>query len=310
MEAYNEEMTLTDPLVAKLWKKIPFLIRAIIIGVLVCEIGIITWLVTMTFIPAPWSFFIMIGAFWLYWKYFSGGGRPHSTVEARKFRFRSIKMSQDVWKWGLVAALLLVVIIQSTLVLTFRIIDFPQETFILGINYDDYPLWAVVIFIIMVAFEAGLFEEVGFRGYMQTPLERRYGAKIGIVITSIMFVVSHLHQVWAPPVLIHIFLYSALWGILAYASDSLIPGIISHTIVDIFSFSYWWSGLAERFTMQTIFQAGIDVHFIFWGIIFVLSLLVFLLTTHKLILIRQQNSESLSTDSNQEAILKLGKAVY
>ena len=90
METYDEEMKRSDLLVIRLWNKFPIVVRAIIIGVFVCEIGIVAWLVTMAFIPAPLSFFIMIGVFWLYWKFFSGKGRPHGTVEARKSRFRSI----------------------------------------------------------------------------------------------------------------------------------------------------------------------------------------------------------------------------
>lgn len=308
METYNEKMKRSDLLVIRLWNKLPIMVRAIIIGVVVCEIGIVAWLVTMAFIPAPLSFFVMIGVFILYWKFFSGKGRPHGTVETRKTRFRSTKMS-PAWKWALIAALLLVVIVQSGLVLTFRIIAFPVDAFFLGIDYNDFPLWAVVIFIVMAAFEAGLFEEVGFRGYMQVPLEKHYGPKVGIVIVSILFVVLHLHQVWAAPMLVHLFGISILWGILAYASDSLIPGIISHTIVDIFSFSFWWSGLAEKYVMQTIFEVGIDLHFILWGIIFVVSLVLFLLVALKTLSIRRQNTQRPLLNPNQQSILKLGKAI-
>jgi len=298
---FTEHRSFSDLYVIRLWHRIPVIIQAIILGALICEIGIMAWLVTIGFIPAPWSVFVMIGVFWLYWKYFSGSWGPKSTVDSRKFSFRSVNMSTTVWKWGLVAAFLLVVIVQSGLILTFRIIDFPAETFT-TIDYDLFPLWFVVVFIIMAALEAGMFEEVGFRGYMQIPLEKRYGPKVGITIVSIMFVVLHLHQVWAPPVLIHIFVISLLFGILAYSSGSLIPGIIGHTIIDIFSWAYWWSGVAEKFEMRTIFDIGIDIHFILWVIIFGISTALFFWTVHKLTTVRQQTTEQQILENNQKTL--------
>lgn len=284
------QKNLSDRYINRLWQRIPVIIQAIILGTLVCEIGIITWLVIITLIPVPWSILIMIIVFWVYWKYFSGSWGPRSTVEARKVSFRSIKMSTSVWKWGLVAALLLVVIVQSGLVLTFRIIDFPAETFTM-IDYDLFPPWFVVVFIIMAAFEAGIFEEVGFRGYMQVQLEKHYGSIVGIMIVSMTFVVLHLHQVWAPPILIHLFVISVLFGILAYTSGSLIPGIIGHTIIDIFSWAYWWSGVAENFEMQTIFETGIDSHFIIWLVILMISTIFFFWAVCKLPKFSQQTIE-------------------
>jgi membrane protease YdiL (CAAX protease family) len=273
--------------VTRLWHHLPVVVQAIILGIIVCEIGIIAWLVTIGLIPAPLSFIIMIIVFWVYWKYFSGNWGPKSTVEARKLSFRSVKMSTSVWKWGLVAALLLVIIVQSGLILTFRIIDFPAESFTV-IDYESYPIWFVIIFILMAAFEAGMFEEVGFRGYMQVPLEKRYGSLVGVTIVSVMFVVFHLHQVWAAPILIHLFVISVLFGVLSYTSGSLIPGIISHLIIDIFSWSYWWSGVAAKFEMRTIFEVGVDNHFILWVIILGFSTGLFLWITYKLALVREQ----------------------
>jgi membrane protease YdiL (CAAX protease family) len=304
-----KQMNFSDPYVIRLWHRIPVIIQAIILGALICEIGIIAWLVTIGFIPAPWSIFVMILVFWVYWKYFSGSWGPKSTVEARKLSFRSVNMSTSVWKWGLAAALLLVVIVQSGLILTFRIIDFPAETFT-AFDYDPFPLWFVVVFIIMAALEAGIFEEVGFRGYMQAPLEKRYGPLVGITIVSIMFVVLHLHQAWAPPVLIHLFVIGVLFGILAYTSGSLIPGIISHVIIDIFSWSYWWSGIAGKFEMRTIFETGIDIHFILWVIIFGMSTTLFLWAAYKLTTVRQQTTEQQILAKNQKTLKESVPQIY
>ena len=146
----------------------------------------------------------------------------------------------------MVGAALFVVVGQSSFMMTFRIIQFPAEAFTSGYNLDALPLWVAWLFIVMSSLVAGICEEVGFRGYMQVPLEKRYGPRVGIAIVSIMFVVIHLHQAWAPPVLFHIFAISVLLGVLAYTSGSLIPSMIGHTVLDIFNFSYWWSDVAGR----------------------------------------------------------------
>ena len=44
---------------------------------------------------------------------------------------------------------------------------------------------------------AGITEEVGFRGYMQVPLEQKYGPGIAVLLVSLVFVVAHLNQAWA-----------------------------------------------------------------------------------------------------------------
>lgn len=257
-----------------LWQRLPIVIRAIVVGFLVFEIGIIAWLVIAALIPVPWSILVMGGLLWFYWKYFSGGGGPQATAETRRDRFRATRPPLAVWRWSLVAALLLVVIAQSSFVVTFRIIELP-DSFTAGYGFDAFPMWLAWSAIVMASLVAGICEEIGFRGYMQVPLERRYGPAVGITIVSISFVVFHLNQAWAPPVLVHLFAFSALWGILAFASGSLIPSMISHIVADIFNFSYWWTDLAGSFDRRPVAETGIDVHLIMWALILLASVTLF-----------------------------------
>jgi membrane protease YdiL (CAAX protease family) len=188
----------------------------------------------------------------------------------------------------LIAALLAVVVFQSTLVVAFRIIEFPAEAWALGYDFTDAPIWQVWLFILMAALVAGITEEVGFRGYMQVPLERRYSPAVGITIVSIVFVVAHLNQAWAGGILIILFAISALWGVLAYVSGSLVPSIISHTVTDIFNFSYWWTDVAGTFDKRPIAETGIDMHFIVWVLIFLASIALFSLAARKTLTARQE----------------------
>jgi len=123
---------------------------------------------------------------------------------------------------------------------------------------------------------AGICEETGFRGYMQLPLEKKYGPVAAIIITSIVFTLIHLSHSWAAPILPHIFFASVLLGILAYKTGSLIPGIIGHSILDIFDYSVWWSDIAGGFHKQTIFRTGADFHFTIWSLIFIVAFFAFI----------------------------------
>lgn len=257
------------------WQRIPLAVRAIISGLFVSTLGVYSWLVIGSFIPGPWSIVVMGGVLWLYWKYFSGSWWPKSTVDARKKRFRAVKMPAAVWKWGLVAAILIVAIWQSGMVLTFRIIEYPTEAFTAGYNLEAMPIWLAWLMVIMSSMVAGICEETGFRGYGQVPLEERFGPGIAITIVSIMFLIVHLQQVWAPTVLFHLLSLSVLLGILAYVSGSLLPSMVAHTSLDIFNFSYWWTDIAGKFDKRLLAETGIDAHFILWMLTFLASVVLF-----------------------------------
>ncbi|HEX4849395.1 MAG TPA: CPBP family intramembrane glutamic endopeptidase, partial [Puia sp.] len=92
----------------------------------------------------------------------------------------------------------------------------------------------------------------------------------------------HLSHTWAAPILPHIFFASVLLGILAYKSGSLIPGIIGHSILDIFDYSIWWSDITGGFQKQTIFKTGIDLHFVVWCMLLLLALFIFFRSVRRL----------------------------
>jgi membrane protease YdiL (CAAX protease family) len=275
-----------DSTIIRFWRRIPVVIRALVVGFVVFEIGVGAWLVIAALVPAPWSIVVMSGVLWAYWRYFSGSWWPASTAEARRDRFRATKMPAAVWKWSLLAATFFVVVVQSGFVMTFRITEFPAEAFGAAYRFDDVPIWLAWLTIIMASLVAGICEEVGFRGYMQVPLEKRYGSVVGITTVSIVFVASHLNQAWAPPILFHIFAISAMLGVLAYASGSLIPGIIGHAVMDLPNFAYWWTDVAGTFDKRPIAETGLDAHFVVWALIFAASLALFIWAARKTLVAR------------------------
>jgi membrane protease YdiL (CAAX protease family) len=258
------------------WNRFPIFIRAIITGFLVSSVGIAFWTVFRLKIPAPWCVIPMVIALWVYLKWFSGSWRPETNQVTRKNLFRSGKLSPTGWLWGLMAALCFVIIVQASFVITFRIFEFPAAKFTADYKVlDQMPIRTAWVIIIMSSIVAGVCEETGFRGYMQVSLERKWGAAAAIIVTSFVFMLIHLSHSWAAPILPHIFIASVLLGILAYRSGSLIPGIVGHSILDIFDYSVWWSDITGGFRKQTVFKTGIDLDFIFWILTFILALFVF-----------------------------------
>jgi membrane protease YdiL (CAAX protease family) len=289
MSALDSQPRVSDSVIIRIWRRIPILIRAVIAGVFVyAVVGLVVWLPIVALVPAPWSLVLMVGVLFLYWRYFSGSWWPRSTAGIRRESFRATRLSKGVWKWSLITAALIVVVTQSGLVITFRVFPFPADAFALGFDYNAFPIWLVWLYIILTASVVAITEEVGFRGYMQVPLEKRYGPVAAIAIVSTLFMLLHLNQAWAPFVLVHLFIIAVLWGILAYASGSLLPGIISHTVTDIFGFSYWFTDVAGRFDRQVIAETGIDSHFIVWFLILVSSAVLFSWAARKTLAARRQ----------------------
>lgn len=164
----------------------------------------------------------------------------------------------------MVAALCFAVTIHAAIVLLFRFVPFPAAEFRQGYDFSFIPTvplrWLAVV---ISAASAGICEETGFRGYMQRPMELRHGAPMAILISSFFFTVVHLTKGWALAGLVPIiFGAGILLGMLAQSSESLIPCMVGHTIMDLGLFAYWWTGIAGEFTLQPIRETGVDRAFV------------------------------------------------
>jgi len=274
---------------AKLWQRTPVLVKAILMSAFVGIVGANGVPIISLVLPMPLSLIAMLAYLFLYWKFFSGSWGLKKTAETRKKYFRAGSLSPRLWKWSLLMAALFVLVFQSSLVVTFRLIQFPASLFALGFGLENMPLWAAWIFVLIAALSAGLTEEAGFRGYGLVPLQKRYGHVLANIMISIVFVAFHLNQTWAPPLLLHLFFTSLMFGAFADATGSLLPGIIAHTVLDIVNFSYWWSDVAGKFEYQPIAITGVDLHFVVWLIIFIGSIAMFIWNLGKVKAVRLQS---------------------
>ena len=277
------EKTAANPVtgLAKLWQRLPALVKALLLGFLVNTFGVYGLPVFASLLPLPLALIAVVVFLFLYWKFFSGSWGHQASKVARRKYFRVKALSPTQWRWSLLSALLLVIFFQSGMVVTFRFIEFPAEQFTSVYGLDALPVGIAWVALIIASFSAGLCEETGFRGYGQVPLEERYGPGVAILIGSFLFMIAHLHQAWAPPILLHIFIGGALFGFLAFTTRSLVPGIIGHTLMDICNFSYWWSDLSGKFEYQTLSQTGIDIHFLLSSLICLSSVVLFFWTMRK-----------------------------
>jgi membrane protease YdiL (CAAX protease family) len=73
---------------------------------------------------------------------------------------------------------------------------------------------------------AGLFEEMLFRGFLQNSLEQYGDVTRAILWTALLFATFHMNPWW----LAQIVLLGVILGVLAWKSDSIIPGAIVHAI--------------------------------------------------------------------------------
>jgi len=84
--------------------------------------------------------------------------------------------------------------------------------------------WAIIILATVVI--AGIFEEMLFRGFVQTAFEQRHKISTALIITAALFAANHAVPWW----LAQIFLLGLCLGWMARQSDSILPGAIVHGI--------------------------------------------------------------------------------
>ena len=126
------------------------------------------------------------------------------------------------------------------------------------------PIVTVVSLLVMAAPVAGIVEETAFRGYMQGPIERRYGLAIAILITGTMFAVAHLDFtliLWPYYVAV-----AAIYGTVTYLTQSILPAVVLHTAGNLYSnVDLLLRGNAEwqasSYSSMLIWNTGTDASF-------------------------------------------------
>lgn len=246
------------------WNRVPLIIRAVITGSLVFLVGTVVWSlvlgINLKVAPSiPWGAVVMMLFIWGYWRYLGGKGWPRSTAESRRVRLRVHEVPRSIWVWALTTGFLSVGSIVSLQLVYARVVRLAIEPVP---DFSRYPFISVLAVLLTSAIVAGLMEEAGFRGYMQVPIEQRYGPFAASIIVGVLFCFWHFSHGIAHtvPRLPYYLAISVTYSAIAYLSNSLWPVVIIHVLGDALEFLYvWWRGAPRA--RPLLLESGPDAAF-------------------------------------------------
>ncbi|GAB4516714.1 MAG: hypothetical protein Tsb0010_00680 [Parvularculaceae bacterium] len=229
--------------ILRAFRRIPLLLRAVVIGFFVMQFGVTVWQLlartnVMTTPALPWSSAAALAFLFAYWKYFGGAGWPRATAETRRLSLRAHPIAPRAGAWVWIAALAGLAFTLALHFLSLRFVNLPPEALSLlprGLDIPPHTLW---ISMVMVAVVAGVCEEAGIRGYLQTPLESRYGVIPAILASSIVFTLMHFNRELGVAFAIPIFISAIWYGALTAAANSIIPMVFVHIALDLALLGY------------------------------------------------------------------------
>lgn len=223
-------------IVSTRWLRIPVVIRAVFVGLVVASVGSYPWawlaaanLRHMRIVP--WAPAVMAVYLWIYWRHFTGHGWPERTVAVRRERSRARAISGSVWTAAIVAGVLGLWASIVLMRLIGRIVALPQER--MG-DTTGIPAGTLLAMLVMGSLVAGIVEEVSFRGYMQRPMERRLGPVIAILVVGVAFGLAHSgHSEWSLVLMPYYIAVAVTYGALAWLTDSILPSLALHVGGDL-----------------------------------------------------------------------------
>lgn len=179
----------------------------------------------------PWAAMAMAVFIALYLAWLNGAGWPRAWRETRRYSLRLWRPTPSAWsREGLKPTSILVLLLATLYVMWIAIGASGQPP-----DLSAYPTTSYRISIlVMGAVVSGVIEEVAFRGYMQSGLER-FGAGTAILVTSFIFMLFHGVHGWQTLLLLGpgLFVASVLFGMLAYHTGSILPGAAAHVLGDL-----------------------------------------------------------------------------
>lgn len=84
----------------------------------------------------------------------------------------------------------------------------------------------MLLLVLIVVIFAGIIEEMLFRGFLQRALEQSGREIKAIAVTALVFSFLHFNPWWA----FQIFVLGIALGVLAWRSESILPGIVIHMV--------------------------------------------------------------------------------
>jgi len=220
----------------------------------------------------PWAIVPAALYLWAYWRFIGGRWGAAASAASRRQNLRANGLSLRLWGASLAAGAIGFAALIALLVLAARLVRLPDSSPI--VTPPDMPVMTALSLLVMASIVAGITEEAAFRGYMQGPIERRYGLAVAIVVSGTLFGLLHFPThpadvLWMLPYYIAV---SAVYGGLTWAANSILPAMVLHAAGDIVVLTRWWlTGRPEWQIGSTlpslIWDSGIDLPFVWTAIV-------------------------------------------
>jgi membrane protease YdiL (CAAX protease family) len=197
-----------------------------------------------TGIELPWAVPPAAILLWLGWRYAGGHGPPVRTAEARRRCRRANPVSGAVWSAALLANGFALLAFCGLWIVLFQVAKVPGNT---TIDFSKYPVAAVALIVATGAVIGAVSEEVGMRGYLQGILERALPAPVAIALAALALTPGHgLTQGFVWSTLLFYLLVDLAFGVTAYLTDSIYPGMVAHVTGLLVFFVLIWPNDASR----------------------------------------------------------------
>jgi membrane protease YdiL (CAAX protease family) len=177
---------------------------------------------------------------WAYWRVIGGGWGPRGSEAALRRNLRANRVAGSIWVPALLAGLLGFGALLALLTVMARLVSLPASAPIT--MPAGMPFVTAFLLLVMASVVAGVTEESAFRGYMQGPIERRFGLAVAILINGTMFGLLHFpnHPADVLKMLPYYIAVSAVYGGLTWAVNSILPALVLHSAGDVWSLGRLW----------------------------------------------------------------------
>ena len=101
--------------------------------------------------------------------------------------------------------------------------------------YVNLPVEKLRIISLLAIFIAPVVEEIFFRGFMQPALIKTAGPFGGILITALIFGISHSQYLNYSVALVAVIAIGIILGVTRYYTNSVMPGIFAHLLNNLFA---------------------------------------------------------------------------
>ena len=214
---------------------------ALLMGLSISFVGTYSWVALIRLNvrnspESPWAAavtgcWLVIMLAWL-----SGRGWPRPTSAFRRFHLRLWRPERGAWSGESLTTILSLIAAMIGLAVVWVLMGTGGAT----VDVSAYPTTAIRFSVLLMGpMVAGVVEEMAFRGYMQSHLER-VGPTFAILVTSALFTLAHATHGLAYLIAVApgFFLASVVYGYLALKSGSILPGMALHFAGDL-AFAYF-----------------------------------------------------------------------